>query len=56
MGMVLQGLAPGMENGGHPKLCAQMLGIGRDGGKRLGRRAEQDRIDDRLVLECDLTP
>jgi hypothetical protein len=30
-----------------------MLGIGRDGGERLGRRAEQDRIDDRLVLECE---
>jgi hypothetical protein len=55
MGMVLQGLAPGMEDGGHPELCAQMLGIGRDGGERLGRRAEQDRIDDRLVLECDLS-
>jgi hypothetical protein len=35
-------------------LGAEMLGIGRDGGERLGRGAKQDRIDDRLVLKRDL--
>lgn len=52
--MVLQGLAPGMEDGGHAELSAEMLGIGRDGGERLGRAAEQDGIDDSLVVEGDL--
>jgi hypothetical protein len=33
---------------------AEMLGIGRDDGERLGRGAKQDRVDDRLVLERDL--
>ncbi|SDK05612.1 hypothetical protein SAMN05216338_108314 [Bradyrhizobium sp. Rc2d] len=50
--MVLQGLAPGMEDGGHAELGAKMLGVGRDGGERLGRGAEQDGVDHRLVLEA----
>jgi hypothetical protein len=37
MWMVLQGLPPGVEDGGYPELCAKMLGISRDGGERLGR-------------------
>lgn len=52
--MVLQGLAPGMEDGGHAELGAEVLGVGRDGGERLGSAAEQDGIDDGLVLEGDL--
>ncbi len=52
--MMLQGLAPGVENHGHTELGAEMPGIGRDGGECLSRRAEQDRVDDRLVLERDL--
>ena len=54
MRVVLQGLAPGVENHGHAELGAEMLGIGGDGGERLGRRAEQDRVDNGLVLESDL--
>jgi hypothetical protein len=53
--MVLQGLTPGMEHRGDADLRAQMLGIGGDGGERLGRGAEQDCIDGGLVLEGDRT-
>ena len=52
--MMLQGLAPGVKNHGHTELGAEMPGIGRDGSECLGRRAEQDRVDDGLVLERDL--
>ena len=53
--MVLQGLAPGMEDGGHAELGAEMLGVGCDGGECLGRAAEQDGIDDGFVLEGNLS-
>ena len=53
--MMLQGLAPGVEHHGHAELGAEIPGIGRDGGKRLGRGAEQDCIDGGLVLERDRT-
>ena len=53
--MVLQGLAPGMEDGGHAELGTEMLGVGRDGGECLGRAAEQDGIDDGFVLEGNLS-
>jgi hypothetical protein len=53
MRVVLQGLAPGVENHSHADLGAEMPGISRDGGKGLGRRAEQDRINGGLVLERD---
>src|ERR1700681_3836147 len=52
--MMLQGLTPGVENHGHAELGAEMPGISRNGGERLGGRAEQDRIDRGLVLERDL--
>src|SRR6476646_9947279 len=39
--MMLQGLTPGVKYHGHAELGAEMLGIGRDGGECLGRRAEQ---------------
>ena len=55
MDVRMQGLAPGMEDCGDAKLRAKMLGIGRDGGERLGRGAKQDRVDDGLVLKGDLT-
>ena len=45
--MVLQGLPPGMEYCGDADLGAEMAWIGGDGGKRLGRGAEQDCIDSR---------
>lgn len=44
-----------MEDGGDAELGAEMLGIARDGGERLRRAAEQDGIDDSLVLEGDLS-
>ena len=53
--MVLQRLTPSMEHRGDDDLRAQMLGIGGDGGERLGRGAEQDCIDGGLVLEGDRT-
>src|SRR6266404_9919326 len=52
--MMVQGLAPGVENHGHAELGAKMPGIGRDGGERLGGDTEQDRIDGSLILEGDL--
>src|SRR5438132_12212839 len=52
--MMLQGLAPGVKNHGHTELGAELPGIGRDGGECLSRRAEEDRVDDGLVLERDL--
>src|SRR2546429_6517400 len=54
MRVVLQGLAPGVENHGHAELGAEMPGISRDGGKCLGRGAEQDRVNGGFVLERDL--
>src|SRR5262245_65335870 len=54
MRVVLQGLAPGVENHGHAELGAEMPGISRDGGKCLGCRAEQDRVNGGFVLERNL--
>jgi hypothetical protein len=54
MRVVLQGLAPGVEEHGDSELGAEMLGISGDGGERLGCRVEQDRVDKGLVLEGDL--
>ena len=48
--MMLQGLAPGVEDQGHAELGTEMPGIGRDGGERLGGGAEQDRVDSGLDL------
>ena len=54
MRVLLQGLTPGMEHCSDADLCAQMPGVGGDGGECLGGRAEQDRVDGGLVLEGDL--
>ena len=51
--MMRQGLAPGVENGDHAGLGAEMLWIGADDADRLGRGLEQDVVHDRLVLEGD---
>ena len=56
MRVVLQGLAPGVENHGHAELSAEMLGISRDGGKCLGRRAEQDRVNGGFVQSLVESP
>jgi hypothetical protein len=42
-----------MEHGGEADAGAEMLWIGADGEQRLGRRAEQQIVDDRLVLIGD---
>ena len=42
-----------MQHGDHAGLGAEMFGIGGDGAHRLGRRLEQDVVDDGLVLQGD---
>ena len=53
VGMMHQGLAPGVEHRKEPDLGAQMTGIRRDGPQRLGDRPEEEAIDDGLVLVGD---
>jgi hypothetical protein len=45
--------APAVEHGGGADASAEVLGIGGDREQRLGRRAEQQVVDDRLVLVGD---
>jgi hypothetical protein len=54
MGMMVEVLAPGVQNGDQPDLGAEMLGVAGDNPQRLRRRLEQDGVDDGLVLEGDL--
>src|SRR3984957_16690094 len=54
MWMMLQGLSPGMQHRNRADLCAEVLGIGGDVAQRPGGGAEQDVINDALVLECNL--
>ena len=51
--MVQQVLAPGVQHGEEADLGAQVLGVGGDRAQGLGRRAEQDAVDDLLVLVGD---
>jgi hypothetical protein len=51
--VVEQVLPPGVQYRGHPNCGAEMLGIGGEGPRRLGRRLEQDVVDNRLVLQRD---
>ena len=53
MRVVDQVLPPGVQHRGHANRGPEMLGIGGDGLHRLGRRSEQDVVDDRLVLQRD---
>jgi len=46
--------APGVEDGGGADARAEMTGVGGDGEHRLRRRAEQQVVDDRLVVEGDV--
>ena len=46
--------APGVEHGGDADLGAQMLGVGRDRERRLGRCLEQQIVDHGLVLVGDV--
>ena len=51
--MMEKALSPGMQHADHASLGAEVLGIGADGAHRLGRRLEQDVVDDGLVLKGD---
>ena len=53
MRMMGQRRAPGVEDGGEADARAQMLGVGGDGGQRLGGGPEQEVVDGGLVLERD---
>ena len=52
--MMGEGRSPGVEHGGDADPGAEMLGIGRDGDHGLGRRLEQEIVDDGLVLVGDI--
>jgi len=52
--MVRHRRAPGVEHGGDADPGAEMLRVGCDRQHRLGRRAEQQVVDRRLVLEGDI--
>ena len=51
MRMANKSLAPGMEHREESNLCAQMLGVSRNGAQRLGGGSEQNVVDDLLVLQ-----
>jgi hypothetical protein len=53
MGMMRQGLAPGVENSDRAGLAAEVLRIAGDDADRVSRGLEQDVINGRLVLEGD---
>ena len=52
--MMMQVLAPGVEHGHEADLGSRMLGVRGDRAQSLGRRLEENAVDDRLVLEGDL--
>jgi hypothetical protein len=52
--MVRHRRAPGVEHGGDADARAEMTSVGGDGEHRLGRRVEQQIIDDGLVVESDV--
>ena len=52
--MMVEVLAPGVKHSDHADLGAQLLRIGGGHPQSFGRGLEYDRIDRRLVLECDL--
>ena len=45
--------APGVQHGGEADAGSEMLGVGGDGGQRLGGGPEQEVVDRSLVLERD---
>src|SRR5450631_2596473 len=54
VGMMRECRAPGMQDGSYPDAGSQVLGVGRDGDQRLGRRLEEDIVNLRLVLIGDI--
>ena len=55
MGMMLEVLAPGVQQGGDADVGAEVPGIGRNGGERIGCGSEQQSVDLGLVLVGDGT-
>ena len=53
-GWCVSGRSPGVEHGGDADACAQVARIGGDRQHRLGRRAEQQVVDRRLVVQGDV--
>src|SRR4029077_5650719 len=53
--MVVQRLAPGVQDRDRADLGAKVARVGRDGAQRLRRSAEQDRIHHRLVVKGDVS-
>jgi hypothetical protein len=53
MGMMHQRRSPGVQHGGDADAGAEVTGIGGDRQQRLGRGAEQQIVDDGLVVEGD---
>src|SRR5437868_6269448 len=53
MGMMDQGLSPGVEYGKEADFSSQMFGIGSDGGQGLGHGSKQNVVDDVFVLVSD---
>ena len=53
MGMMDQGLSPGVQDGEKPDRSTQMGRVGGNGAECLGRRPEEDVVDDRFVLQGD---
>ncbi len=51
MGMVHEGLAPGVQDREEPEPCAEMLRVGGDLLERPGRSLEQEVVDDLGVLQ-----
>src|SRR6185369_9774212 len=55
MGMMMQGLTPGMQDAEKPDLRAQMLGIMRNGLEGLGHGLKQQGIDHTGILQREWT-
>jgi hypothetical protein len=55
MRMVLEVLAPGVQDGGDPDVGAEVPGIGGNGGERLGCSGKQQSVDLGLILVGDGT-
>lgn len=53
VGVMRQGLPPGVQDGNHPSLGTEILAIGGDQADRLCRGFEDDVVDDCLVLQGD---
>jgi hypothetical protein len=51
--MMGKGLPPGVQDGDHAALGTEVVWISADQADRLGRRLEQDVVDDRFILQGD---